>query len=32
VRRASREDLVPLVGQRCADAVLTHFARRSGAS
>ncbi len=28
VRRASREDLVPLVGQRCADAVLTHFARK----
>ncbi len=27
VRRATREDLVPLVGQRCADAVLTHFAR-----
>ncbi len=27
VRRASREDLVPVVGQRCADAVLTHFAR-----
>ena len=29
VRRASREDLVPLVGQRCADAVLTHFARKA---
>ncbi len=27
VRRATREDLVPVVGQRCADAVLTHFAR-----
>ena len=32
VRRASREELVPLVGQRCADAVLTHFARRTAAS
>lgn len=31
VRRASREDLVPLVGQRCADAVLTHFARKASA-
>ncbi len=30
VRRASREDLVPLVGQRCADAILTHFARLPG--
>ena len=29
VRRATREDLVPLVGQRCADAVLTHFARKA---
>ncbi len=28
VRRATREDLVPIVGQRCADAVLTHFARK----
>ncbi len=28
VRRATREDLVPVVGQRCADAVLTHFARK----
>ena len=27
VRRATREDLVPLVGQRCADAILSHFAR-----
>jgi excinuclease ABC subunit C len=27
VRRATREDLVPLVGQRCADAILNHFAR-----
>lgn len=27
VRRASREDLVPVVGERCADAVLNHFAR-----
>jgi excinuclease ABC subunit C len=27
VRRATREDLVPLVGQRCADAILAHFAR-----
>lgn len=27
VRRATREDLVPVVGQRCADAVLAHFAR-----
>ncbi len=27
VRRATREDLVPVVGERCADAVLTHFAR-----
>jgi excinuclease ABC subunit C len=27
VRRATREELVPVVGQRCADAVLTHFAR-----
>ena len=29
VRRATREDLVPFVGQRCADAVLTHFARKA---
>ena len=29
VRRATREDLVPLVGQKCADAVLTHFARKA---
>ncbi len=28
VRRATREDLVPIVGQRCADALLTHFARK----
>ncbi|MGE0815425.1 MAG: excinuclease ABC subunit UvrC [Vicinamibacterales bacterium] len=27
VRRATREDLVPVVGQRCADAVLSYFAR-----
>jgi excinuclease ABC subunit C len=27
VRRATREDLVPVVGQRCADAILSHFAR-----
>jgi excinuclease ABC subunit C len=27
VRRATREDLVPLVGQRCADAILSYFAR-----
>jgi excinuclease ABC subunit C len=27
VRRATREDLVPIVGQRCADAILSHFAR-----
>ena len=27
VRRATREDLVPLVGERCADAILNHFAR-----
>jgi excinuclease ABC subunit C len=27
VRRATREDLVPVVGDRCADAVLAHFAR-----
>ena len=27
VRRATREDLVPVVGERCADAVLAHFAR-----
>jgi excinuclease ABC subunit C len=27
VRRASREELVPVVGGRCADAVLNHFAR-----
>ncbi len=26
VRRATREDLVPLVGRRCADAILAHFA------
>ena len=32
VRRATREDLVPVVGQRCADAVLTHFARGSPAN
>ena len=30
VRRATREDLVPLVGQRCADAILAHFARATG--
>jgi excinuclease ABC subunit C len=27
VRRATREDLVRIVGSRCADAVLAHFAR-----
>ena len=27
VRRATREELVPLVGQRVADAILAHFAR-----
>ncbi|MEP7118249.1 MAG: excinuclease ABC subunit UvrC, partial [Acidobacteriota bacterium] len=32
VRRATREELVPLVGQKCADAVLTHFARKSAAN
>jgi excinuclease ABC subunit C len=31
VRRATREDLVPVVGARCADAVLTHFARATPA-
>ncbi|MGE0360180.1 MAG: excinuclease ABC subunit UvrC [Vicinamibacterales bacterium] len=31
VRRATREDLVPLVGARCADAVLAHFARAATA-
>jgi excinuclease ABC subunit C len=31
VRRATREELVPLVGQRCADAVLAHFTRRVAA-
>ncbi len=31
VRRATREELVPLVGQKCADAVLTHFARKASA-
>jgi len=31
VRRATREDLVPLVGQRCADAILAHFARAAAA-
>ncbi|MEZ5290548.1 MAG: excinuclease ABC subunit UvrC [Vicinamibacterales bacterium] len=31
VRRATREDLVPVVGQRCADAVLSHFARATTA-
>ncbi len=30
VRRATREDLVPVVGQRCADAILAHFARAAG--
>ncbi len=29
VRRATREDLVPLVGQKCADALLTHFAKKA---
>jgi excinuclease ABC subunit C len=32
VRRATREDLVPLVGQRCADAILSHFARAAGSA
>lgn len=32
VRRATREELVPVVGDRCADAVLAHFARRTAAS
>lgn len=27
VRRATREELVPVVGERCADAVLAHFTR-----
>jgi hypothetical protein len=27
VRRATREDLVPVVGERVADALLTHFTR-----
>jgi excinuclease ABC subunit C len=31
VRRATREELVPVVGQRCADAVLTHFTRQAAA-
>jgi excinuclease ABC subunit C len=31
VRRATREELVPVVGQRCADAVLTHFTRHAAA-
>jgi excinuclease ABC subunit C len=31
VRRATREELVPVVGQRCADAVLTHFTRQATA-
>ncbi len=31
VRRATREDLVPLVGQRVADAILAHFARAGAA-
>jgi excinuclease ABC subunit C len=31
VRRATREELVPVVGQRCADAVLRHFTRQSAA-
>jgi excinuclease ABC subunit C len=29
IRRATREDLVRVVGARCADAVLAHFARQS---
>jgi excinuclease ABC subunit C len=32
VRRATREDLVPLVGPRLADAILAHFARAAAAS
>lgn len=32
VRRATREELVPVVGDRCADAVLAHFARPRAAS
>ena len=32
VRRATREDLVPLVGPRLADAILAHFARAVAAS
>jgi excinuclease ABC subunit C len=32
VRRATREDLVPLVGQRCADAILSHFARAAASA
>ncbi|MNC97036.1 UvrABC system protein C [compost metagenome] len=28
IRRATREDLVRVVGAKCADAVLTHFARQ----
>jgi excinuclease UvrABC nuclease subunit len=31
VRRATREELVPVVGQRCADAVLAHFTRQAAA-
>ena len=32
VRRATREDLVPVVGERVADALLTHFTRGRVAS
>ena len=28
VRRATREELMKVVGAKCADAVLAHFARR----
>ena len=28
VRRATREELMTIVGARCADAVLAHFARQ----